>query len=346
MQLPGGSSTLSAVFARPDGLSDAAVVGALRENWVLDVATVDYLPVGFGSHHWSATDVNAERWFVTVHDLAAKRHSPTESIAAVFNRLRASLATARTLCDSGATFVLAPVPAAGGEVVIPLAPAFAIHVYPHIDGRVTVGDYRSTAERLTVLDLVAALHTSPSSTRHHAMVDDFELPRLPELRAALQLVDQPWDTGPYAESSRALLRQNASGLERLLDHYAHLVAPVRALADRFVLTHGEPHSENVLVTSSGPMLIDWDTALISPPERDLWMIDSDDGSVRERYAEITGTPVLQQALELYRLRWDLAEIALYIAEFREPHDDDANARESWKNLSHFLDAAERWSALV
>lgn len=109
------------MLARPEGLPDAAVIGALRDGWVLDVTAVEYVPVGFGSHHWSTTDAHGKRWFVTVHDLAAKRHSPTDPIAAVFDRLRASLATARALRESGATFVLAPLPSVGDAVVVPLA---------------------------------------------------------------------------------------------------------------------------------------------------------------------------------------------------------------------------------
>ena len=48
-------------------------------------------------------------------------------------------------------------------------------------------------------------------------------------------------------------------------------------------------------------------------------------------------------LDLYRLRWDLSEIAIYIARFREPHGDDADTAECWKNLRLFLDP-NRWSA--
>jgi hypothetical protein len=37
-------------------------------------------------------------------------------------------------------------------------------------------------------------------------------------------------------------------------------------------------------------------------------------------------------LELYRLRWDLAEIAVYLARFTEPHGRTTDDRESWANL--------------
>jgi hypothetical protein len=56
-------------------------------------------------------------------------------------------------------------------------------------------------------------------------------------------------------------------------------------------------------------------------------------------------PIDQDALSLYRLWFDLAEIGGYLTLFRAPHDDTADAAESWGNLQHFLRPAERWPAL-
>jgi hypothetical protein len=56
--------------------------------------------------------------------------------------------------------------------------------------------------------------------------------------------------------------------------------------------------------------------------------------------------VLASMLDLYRLQWDLAEIAIYTAQFRRPHDESADTRESWKNLNLFLDPVHRWPSLM
>ncbi len=39
---------------------------------------------------------------------------------------------------------------------------------------------------------------------------------------------------------------------------------------------------------------------------------------------------------LYRERWDLAEICIYIAEFRRPHEETEDTRASWENLREYL----------
>jgi spectinomycin phosphotransferase/16S rRNA (guanine(1405)-N(7))-methyltransferase len=121
---------------------------------------------------------------------------------------------------------------------------------------------------------------------------------------------------------------------------------VDQLHDRAVLTHGEPHAGNVLVVDGLFHLIDWDTALLAPAERDLWDLDPGDGSVLDAYAQATGVVPSAAALDLYRLWYDLAEIGQYLGELRRPHSDTADIAESWKNLQHFLQPTQRWPQLA
>jgi aminoglycoside phosphotransferase (APT) family kinase protein len=65
-----------------------------------------------------------------------------------------------------------------------------------------------------------------------------------------------------------LLDTHAAGVSALLTAYDTLARQVAGHPDRFVVTHGEPHAGNVLLTRRGPVLVDWDTVLAAPPERD------------------------------------------------------------------------------
>jgi aminoglycoside phosphotransferase (APT) family kinase protein len=48
---------------------------------------------------------------------------------------------------------------------------------------------------------------------------------------------------------------------------------VRESSDSWVVTHGEPHRGNVIRDPRGGVyLVDWDTTLIAPRERDLRMV--------------------------------------------------------------------------
>jgi hypothetical protein len=58
------------VLSPPTDLDPDAVVRVLT-HWGLREVRLLYLPVGFGSHHWSACRGGGRRFFVTVDDLEA-----------------------------------------------------------------------------------------------------------------------------------------------------------------------------------------------------------------------------------------------------------------------------------
>jgi spectinomycin phosphotransferase len=63
------------------------------------------------------------------------------------------------------------------------------------------------------------------------------------------------------------------------------------------------------------------------------------------YTEATGTVIDTEALALFRMWYDLSEIAGYLDLFRAPRDDTEDAAESWRNLQSFLRPAHRWPQL-
>ncbi|HEX6931531.1 MAG TPA: phosphotransferase [Streptosporangiaceae bacterium] len=334
------------MLTRPGDLPESAIADALERSWGFRVAALTYQPLGFGSHHWLATGSAGRLLFATVADLTAKLHTARDTTDAAFVRLAAAFATAGALrADAGLSFVIAPVPAAGGHAVARLSDRYCLVVHPYLAGEAAGqdGEFARDQDRRTVLDMLIQIHGARVG---HPRADDFVVPNLDALQA---MIDEPraeWGPGPYARAARSLLDAHARDLSALAEAYGGLASRVAARRERMVITHGEPHASNVMATDDGLVLVDWDTALLAPPERDLWHLADDDGSVLDTYAAATGAEIDEQALTLYRLRWDLAEIAEYLALFRSPHADTADTRESWADLQQYMRPAERWPALT
>jgi hypothetical protein len=176
-----------------------------------------------------------------------------------------------------------------------------------------------------VLDLLVRVHTAPARARP----DDYVIPFRDTVLAALDGDLGDPALGPYARPAGELLATHASGIRPALAHYDDLVAAVLADPPALVLTHGEPHPGNTMLANGEWLLIDWDTALLAPPERDLWDLDPGDGTLHAGYTAATGTALRPDLIELYRRRWDLTEIAVCLARFREPHGRTADDEESW-----------------
>jgi hypothetical protein len=333
------------VFSRPADIADDMLRDALRGGWNVAITSLTYQAVGFGSHHWLGSTAGGGRLFVTVDDLAAQVRSAADTADFAFTRLERAFATAFSLRqDAGLDFVVAPIPAADGRVVARLSAGYSLVVHPYLEHRHAGcdGEFAARADRLAVLDQLIALHGARAEL---PVADDFAVPRVAELTAAMGQTGAPWRAGPYGPLARDLLAAHAADLTRLLAAYDELSARVACASDRLVITHGEPHSANVLQTPAGFVMVDWESVLLAPPERDLWALAETDASIPAVYAAATGSAVDIDALALYRMWYDLAEIAEYISLFRESHEESPDTAEAWHNLQHFLRPASRWPSL-
>ncbi len=84
------------------------------------------------------------------------------------------------------------------------------------------------------------------------------------------------------------------------------------------------------------MLVDWDTVGLAVPERDLWMVATEPDDLAG-YAAAAGRRPDPSALALYRLRWDLEEVAIFVDLLRSPHDRTADAEQAWAGLTSSME---------
>ncbi|GIE31005.1 hypothetical protein Ait01nite_040500 [Actinoplanes italicus] len=310
---------------RPPGLAESDLISALAAGWTIETRSLDYLPVGAGSYHWSAVDRSGDTWFVKVDKTG-------------FDDLRRSMETALTLHrDAGLAFVVAPVPAVDGAVLRRLGHRYALAVFPMIEG--VAGEFgpHPDADLPEMTALLTALHRATDTVAHLAPRDDLRLPGRAGLLEALADLDRPWTSGPHAEPARHLLGRHQDRIRRRLadfDRLAHLVGETAA---DWVITHGEPHPGNVLRTSGGLRLIDWTTARIAPPARDLWMLTPAFAGLTTGSAGLTtGSAGLPSGIAFHRVRWVLADVAAFTADLRAPHGDGADAAAALRYLTAYL----------
>ena len=87
--------------------------------------------------------------------------------------------------------------------------------------------------------------------------------------------------------------------------------------------------------------VDWDTAALAPRERDLWML-ADEPDDLAAYAELTGAEIDRDALDFFRLTWDLKDIAEYLNVLRSPHDENEDTRTALERITRSMSRRDEW----
>lgn len=329
MSGPDGWQT-AAVYTEPTDLDRDALAAALRRHWGIATSNLRYVPVGFGTHHFA---VDEEGWWVNVDDLGSEQYADRPRDVA-WAALERALLTATTLREGGLGFVHAPARDAEGSVIRRLDGRYTVSVYAFLHGSTrTYGEHATASERLAVLEILGRLHrATPQLPDGLPGVDDLAVPQREALVGALGDLGSRWDAGPFSEPARELLAGKSQLVRDAFDRYDILADEVFRTADAWVVTHGEPHVANVIRTPD-PVLIDWDTVALAPPERDLWMVEPRTSEEREAYGGPAPSPT---AIELYRLRWTLTDVTLCTGRFRNTHTDEEDSRTAWRGYGEAL----------
>jgi len=292
------------------------------------------MPVGGGGYHWHVIDTGGRALFITVDDLDTKDWLGDDRDA-VEQGLIASLDTCRRLHDDASlSFVVAPILSDAGRPAMRLGDRYTVSIYHHLQGRSHPFSLEGDpARRDGMLDMLIALHTTeppvgiPNHTRPH-------ISSRADLDAFLRNPADPWNEGPFGEPARALFAPHADQLRRRLDRFDQ-AAEQRPTS--VVVTHGEPHSANLMTVDGVLMLIDWDTVGLAAPERDLWLVGIDEAGA-QRYAQATGHRPDHDVLSLYRQRWNLDDLAHVVQRFRGPHQGDSDSDQWLRAIPALLDA--------
>ncbi|GAA3702801.1 hypothetical protein GCM10022204_19920 [Microlunatus aurantiacus] len=311
---------MTRVLGPPTELTDLEVLRLVRAAWDDTATGVEHLAVGFGAHHWRVDGPAGPSLFAT-YDRFGTRHT--------VDSLTSAYAGAIRLADAGLEFVLAPLRTRSGGVLVPVAQG-ALSCTPWVDAAV-VGEG-------TVDDADVAVANIADLARLHAADPPAGLPGWapvvePDTGDRLAgLVANPWTTGPYGERAR---RAVAGRLPAIATWARRYLALAEAAADRrWVVTHGETHTRNQLMTRDGIRFVDWESLKLAPRERDLATL------VQAGYgARVDADP---EMVELFDLEWRLAEIVAYAHWFAAPHTGTDDDRIAYDGLLDELDRGPWW----
>lgn len=239
-------------------LSDDGLVACLRDAYDLRVAQLDFLPLGadVNSAVYRAVSTDGSAFFVKL------RCGPFDELSAAIPGF---------LGEQGIASIIAPRRAAGGALWCRLEP-YTVTVYPFVSARDAYEVELSEQQWVEFGAALKSIHAAPLPT---ALRD--RLPRETytphwgdrvreyQKRARRDTFDEP----VAAELAR-FMRGQETTITRLVEAADRLAAALAARRRELILCHADIHAGNLLITDAGALyIVDWDTAMLAPKERDL-----------------------------------------------------------------------------
>ncbi len=315
-------------------LADTALIQLLNSAYGLDVRDLSFLPLGADAH-------------TAVYRLITTDDTP------YFLKLR------RTHFAPASVYIPTYLHDVGMRQVIPAIrtqtramwaqfESFTVVLYPYVTGLHGIDRPLSDEQWRTFGSTLKTLHTVqfPSAITADLPQEQFA-PHWRERLAWFLAQAESQSTGDSVAAELVVLLQNkAAELHAIITRTAALAQHLQQRPPPFVLCHADCHGWNLLVVNSTSFfVVDWDTLLFAPKERDLMFIGAGlFGNAHSPAAETAlfyqgygSAPVDQAALSYYRYERIIEDIAVYCAEILDEATGDADRRQALVYLqSNFL----------
>ena len=92
---------------------------------------------------------------------------------------------------------------------------------------------------------------------------------------------------------------------------------------------------------TGHVLVDWDTVALAPRERDLWWLADEPDDIAA-YGDLTGHEVDHEAVDFFRLTWDLNDVAAYLNVLRSPHVENEDTLDAAEGVTRCMPSRDEW----
>jgi aminoglycoside phosphotransferase (APT) family kinase protein len=304
----------------------ASLIQALTRAYDLRIRGLRFLPTGWLAACYVVTCRDDTRYFLKLH--------PEDRPAAFAASSRAFyLPLTYQLHHQGILpHIPAPIPNRRGDLETGWAP-YAIELAQFVEGTLVGHAGMDAAILARLAGIVGTLHRStPRIDVDEPLVDNFEIRFEADLLRALDEAPQ-FAAHPRAgmRALSAFLRAEEAGILDDLDRLRALQAVGRRLEKAKVICHTDLHGENLMIDREGHLiLVDWEGALIAPPEHDLMFFAGEETFwtvFLPAYEAAFGRAVLDpDVFAFYYLRRGLEDLTDWIVRIRDGHGSPAQDR--------------------
>lgn len=295
------------MLEKPD-IDKNRIITCLEGDYGLRVVELTFLPLG--------ADQNTAVYRVTGRD---KNTFFLKLRKDDFNE--ASVTVPYFLSQSGMEQVIPPLPAHSGKLWAALNP-FKVILYPFIEGHHGFESRLSKAQWTEFGKALKQFHSTafPSGLTANIPQENFSPRWCDTVKAFYKRFKKKTFIDPAAAELADFLISKKHTTMDLINRAERNARQLKEQEMKFILCHADIHGWNLLIDKNGSLyLVDWDTLLFAPKERDLMFIGSgpgDSGYTPQEeedmfYQGYGQTDINQIAMAYYRYERIIEDLAVY-----------------------------------
>lgn len=250
------------MLEKPD-LKDERIITCLQDEYGLRVVQITFLPLG--------ADLNTAAYRVVADD-----ETP------YFVKLRrgefneASVAVPKFLSELGIKQVIPSLPTQMGQLWASLDP-YKVILFPFVEGRNAFEVNLTDQQRVEFGTTLKKFHTAyiPAAMTNSVRRDGFS-PRWREtVKLFLARIENEVFDDPLVMELATFLKTKRDETFELVKRAERFALALQAQPLEFILCHADIHGWNLLIDVNNALyMIDWDTLIFAPKERDLMFVGS------------------------------------------------------------------------
>lgn len=304
-------------------LTDQEITACLHSAYGFDVEAISFLPLGF--------DFNTAVYRITINNGADYFLKLRSS-----EFLEASVSVPKYLAGLGLKSVIEPLTTKAGQLWTNLD-AFKAILYPYVEGRNGVEAKLSEDQWAQFGATLKRLHNTdiPNNVTNDLQQEKFSSKWRGAVKAFLMGITKEVFKEPVAVKTAEFLQSKSSEILKIIERAEELAIALQTQLPKYVLCHADIHGWNLIVDQEGALyIVDWDTLIFAPKERDLMFIgagiwDSSLTSAEEEslfYRGYGQTEINPDAIAYYRFERIIQDIGEYCEHIFLSDEDDADDR--------------------
>jgi spectinomycin phosphotransferase len=238
-------------------IADSIIVACLQNDYGLDINTIEFLPLG--------ADRNT-----------AVYRAVTDADVPYFVKLRRgdfdemTIIVPKFFHDQGLQRVIAPLVTQSQQLWASLDD-FTLFVFPFIDGLDAYNIDLSDQHWIEIGETLKAMHSTeiPSDLAEHILHETYSDEWRTKVKKYQVLIQEKTFDDPIASELADFLKGQQNIIGELVGRAESCVTALQTQSNSFVLCHADLHAGNVFITHDNLYIVDWDTMILAPKERDL-----------------------------------------------------------------------------